>query len=215
MTDERHPIIVDQPQRLAALDPSSSFIVQAPAGSGKTELLIQRYLTLLATVEFPESIIAVTFTRKAAGEMRHRIVDALQKALHDPPAEDHKKQTWELCRRVLARDLEQGWQLISHPTRMRIQTIDSLCGMLVGQMPWLSRMGAGASPEEKAEHLYRKAARLTIELLSGADSKGAAVERLLRHLDNSVGTAERLLTGMLMSRGICNHPPLEILRTEG
>jgi ATP-dependent exoDNAse (exonuclease V) beta subunit len=200
LTEQHRPFSNDQSQRLEALDPSSSFIVQAPAGSGKTELLIQRYLTLLAMVKFPESVVAVTFTRKAAGEMRHRIVDALQKAVHEPPTEGHKKQTWELCRRVLARDHELGWQLISHPTRMRIQTIDSLCGMLVGQMPWLSRMGASASPEEKAEHLYRKAARLTIELLSGLDSRGAAVERLLRHLDNNVGTVERLLTGMLMSR---------------
>jgi len=201
MSDPRSPAIQDQSQRLSALDPASSFIVQAPAGSGKTELLIQRYLTLLATVEFPEALIAVTFTRKAAGEMRHRIVDALRKASQDsPPTEDHKRQTWELCRRVLARDRELGWRLIEHPSRMRIQTIDSLCGILVGQMPWLSRMGAGAAPEDKAEHLYREAARITIELLSSNDSRGAAIERLLRHLDNNVGSAENLLTGMLRSR---------------
>ena len=136
---------------------------QVPA---RPNLLIQRYLTLLATVQHPESIVAVTFTRKAAGEMRHRVVDALQKAMKDSaPEKEHERQTWELCRRVLARDHELGWRLISHPSRLRIQTIDSLCGMLVGQMPWLSRMGAGASPEEKAEYLYREAARMTIELL--------------------------------------------------
>ena len=201
MTDPRNPSAIDQSQRRAALDPSSSFIVQAPAGSGKTELLIQRYLTLLATVDFPEAILAVTFTRKAAGEMRHRIVNALRMAVQDPaPSEDHKRQTWELCRRVLDRDRELNWQLISHPARMRIQTIDSLCGMLVGQMPWLSRMGTGAAPEDKAEHLYREAARNTIELLRRNDSHAVAIERLLRHLDNHVGSAENLLAGMLRSR---------------
>ncbi len=64
----------DTTLRARALDPNVSFIVEAPAGSGKTELLVRRILALLTHGVEPEKILAITFTRKAAFEMKERLI---------------------------------------------------------------------------------------------------------------------------------------------
>jgi ATP-dependent exoDNAse (exonuclease V) beta subunit len=68
----------DWRERQTAIDITRSCIVQAPAGSGKTELLVQRLLALLSIAEAPEEILSITFTRKAAGEMKLRLLQALE-----------------------------------------------------------------------------------------------------------------------------------------
>ena len=119
----------DQAAREAAIDPTQSFIVQAPAGSGKTELLTQRYLNLLAhAVTQPEQIIAITFTRKAAAEMKHRILRALDTATQPCPEAPHAQTTWRLAKAVCDKSQRVDWQLQDNPNRLRIMTIDALCG---------------------------------------------------------------------------------------
>jgi len=127
----------DASVRQEALDPTRSFIVQAPAGSGKTELLTQRFLQLLCyTHKAPEEVVAITFTRKAAGEMRERIISALAMAENDtPPIEPHRQSTWQLAKKVLQRDKELHWQLQNNPNRLRILTIDALAAHITKQIP--------------------------------------------------------------------------------
>src|SRR5579862_7295331 len=135
--------IHDQHDRTLALDPNKSFIVQAPAGSGKTELLVQRFLTLLNRVKKPEEILAITFTKKSANEMRLRVIKALKHADANPePEAKHAKKTWILAKQVLMRDKELNWNLINNPNQLSIQTIDSLCSYLTKQLPLLSHFGS-------------------------------------------------------------------------
>jgi ATP-dependent exoDNAse (exonuclease V) beta subunit len=193
--------ISDAHQREQALDPTRSFIVQAPAGSGKTELLIQRYLKLLATVGVPEEIIAITFTRKAAAEMRSRVLEALSRGKNDtPPAEPHARTTWLLARDAIRQNEDQKWQISENPSRLKIQTIDSLCAGLTRQMPFLSGFGAHPRITDRPEALYRKAARNTVADLEAGLKWSPAIEALARHLDNHLVKVENLIAGMLSKR---------------
>jgi len=180
------PEIVDASDRKRSLDPTRSFIVQAPAGSGKTELLIQRYLRLLSGVERPEQILAMTFTTKAADEMKRRIINALESAkLSEPPVTPHELQTWELASEALKRDTSQGWRILENPVRMKILTIDSFCSGLTKQTPLLSGMGALLKVAENPDGLYRKAAHKILELVETDTDEGMAVVHILGRLDNS------------------------------
>ncbi len=193
------PEIRDAAQRARALDPTRSFIVQAPAGSGKTELLIQRYLVLLARVEDPESVVAITFTRKAAGEMRRRVLEAIHSAARQEPEQPHAAHTWLLARAVSERDAARGWNLLQNASRLRIRTIDSLCDSLVRRMPWLSRLGAPPEIVEIADGLYQEAARRTIDQVENSVHQ-LSLARVLQHLDNDYAALAQFLAAMLDRR---------------
>ena len=192
--------IVDFTERHAAIDPARSCIVQAPAGSGKTELLIQRFLALLARVERPEEILAITFTRKAAAEMRSRLLAALNGATGPAPTSEHGLRTWELARAALAQDRRHGWNLDDNPGRLAIQTIDGFNAALVRRMPWLSRLGGMPAIAEAPVALYRKAAERALERLRRSDGGAEGIGCLLAHLDNRLDHLRDLLVAMLGRR---------------
>jgi len=128
-------------EREEALNPGKSVFVSAPAGSGKTQLLAERYVTLLEqnlknkrlqeySEKFAgrslitENILSITFTRKAAFEMRERVFELLLGSKSE-----------EL--RKIGRDL------LEHPERIRISTIHSFCHSLLRRFS----LEAGVDPE--------------------------------------------------------------------
>lgn len=191
---------LDQQQRLQALDPLKSICVSAPAGSGKTELLTQRVLTLLARVEQPEHILAITFTRKAAAEMRSRIIETLKLGLGPCPEAAHKKLSWELASKALKNDQESQWQLLANPNRLQIQTIDSFCASLTRMMPVLSQFGSQPAITESPATLYEQACASLFSCLDDEDETSAALSTLLTHLDNDLSKLQRLLISLLAKR---------------
>src|ERR1700761_7276746 len=157
----------DYEARRQALDVRLSAIVEAPAGSGKTGLLLQRYLKLLADggVSQPEEVLAITFTRKATAELRERVLEQLHAAAGKHPlapgTSSFERDTRALAEAALAIDARLGWRLLDQPQRLRIRTIDALCAEIARTLPLLS--GSGTSqPVDSAESLYREAARRTL-----------------------------------------------------
>ena len=192
----------DDQQRIKALNPSQSFIVEAPAGSGKTGLLVQRFLLLLASVRRPESVVAMTFTRKAAAEMKERVLKALEQASHNTPVRSaYDQRTRDLALAALGNDHARDWRLLSDPSQLQIQTIDSLCATLTRQMPLLSRFGGSPAVRENAEELYTLAARRTLRVLAESDPATQALfRRVSLHFDNRLDELERQIGAMLSRR---------------
>ena len=191
---------VDLANRVAALE-SHSFIVEAPAGAGKTELLTQRYLKLLQTVAAPEEIIAITFTNKAASEMRLRIFDSLRIAGNNElPVQPHKQVTFKLAKLALECSQQKNWQLLDNPSRLRITTIDALCGNIARQMPLLTRFGSQPATIDNASLHYLEAANRTLAMLDNHDDTATLVASTLSHLDNNAESLRKLLIAMMGKR---------------
>ncbi len=104
-------VLPDAESRRAAVNPLENVILEASAGTGKTSVLVDRYLNLLRAGVEPQRILAITFTRKAAAEMRERILRAVQR----------DTRLWDSLRDRLG--------------EVSITTIDSFCLGLLREFP--------------------------------------------------------------------------------
>ena len=191
----------DQQQRDKALSISDSFIVQAPAGSGKTELITQRYLKLLSYADEPENILVMTFTNKAVDELKHRIINSLAKASLTPPKEPHKLTTFNLACQVLRQSSENEWDLLNNPSRIKIITIDSLSSLIVSKYPSIEELIPPRTMVDSYEYdqIYQKAAEKTLMLIEEEEYQ-TSVASVLLYLDNHVDRFYRLIVHMLSKR---------------
>ena len=178
----------DHEERTLAVDPRRSIIAQAPAGSGKTTLLVNRYLRLLEVVERPEEILAITFTRKAAAQMRNRVVSALAK--NDEP----------LVRRILARSNALGWGLPEQSARLSIQTIDSFAATLIRSLPVASGHRPHLRLEERPTATYRQAVAQVFSRMSDDDPLADDIAALLGDYDDRYERISNLLVDLLARR---------------
>lgn len=201
---------VDYAERMEALDEHRSFCVSAPAGSGKTELLVQRYLKLLSRVEHPREILSMTFTRKAAAEMQSRIVAALKAAIEDEPTEEHKKLTWNLAKQAMQQSDNLNWRILGNVQQLKIYTIDGLNQRIVADFPITSQLGGTVGVSDSPRQLYVQAIDTLLKRLASQDRDNVtansdndlylSVSRLYDFLDNNSNRVNRLLVSLLETR---------------
>jgi ATP-dependent helicase/nuclease subunit A len=108
----------DQAARSFAVDPAHHVVLEASAGTGKTRVLVDRYVRLVSEGVDPGHILAMTFTRKASAEMRDRVLTELGRQAE---ARTLAPDRWAVLRRRIA--------------DIQISTIDAFCFGLLREFP--------------------------------------------------------------------------------
>lgn len=174
MSKRFKPLPVLEGAQAAAVDPNVHAAVSASAGSGKTQVLTGRVLSLLLNGADPESILCLTFTKAGAAEMANRVGARLAAWVrmkdHELGADlialraDPGPATRERARRLFAKVLEA-------PGGLRIQTIHSFAQALLAAFPAEAGISPGFAPiEGRAE---QELARTTLAaLLSDSEARG-------------------------------------------
>lgn len=124
----------DAQARALAIDPTRNVALEASAGTGKTRVLVDRYIGLLISGVKPRNILAITFTRKAAAEMRQRILDELSRRHREGSLES------ELWREIRG-----------NITDISISTIDAFCLTLLREFPLEANVDPGFDLADETE----------------------------------------------------------------
>jgi len=155
------PSSPDAADRAAAVDPRLNVVLEASAGTGKTRVLVDRYTNLIRASVDPRHILAITFTRKAAAEMRERILVNLRRAAEEGGIDPAR---WRQLRERLG--------------DVAISTIDAFCLSLLGEFPLEADLDPGFGMADETE-----AARLVDESLD----RSMRIARSLATEDPAVG----------------------------
>mgnify|MGYP001088860697 CR=1 FL=1 len=120
-----HPIVAQMSpspeQQAPVLERGRDVVVTAGAGTGKTRTLVARYLSLLAEGLALRSVVAVTFTQKAAREMRNRVRDEVRRYLERAGLTPTEREQWQ--------------EVYTGLDAARIGTIHSLCAEILRAHP--------------------------------------------------------------------------------
>src|SRR5262245_8388612 len=157
----------DEVDRAAAVDPRLNVVLEASAGTGKTRVLVDRYTNLIRAGVDPRHILAITFTRKAAAEMRERILVNLRRAAEEGGLDPAR---WQKLRERLG--------------DVAISTIDAFCLSLLGEFPLEADLdpGFGMADETEAARLVDESLDRSMRIARARATEDPAVGLVLTSL---------------------------------